>query len=141
MDEPAGIRNAEDTTDWRQLREFRGVDLGESFVLSWRIEDGSLRLDVDLCLLPQHPFYEAPRPSQRACYHAATVEFPACTALGVRHRGGAGTPPSQVAKELGLGRIAGLRRTSDGVYEMRGAFGQVEIRADRPLLRLRSATA
>lgn len=142
MDESAGTPGAtEETTDWRELREFRGVDLGESFVLSWRIEDGSLRLDVDLCLLPQHPFYEAPRPSQRACYHAATIEFPGCSGLAAKHRPGAGTPPSPVANELGLGRIAGLKRTSDGVYRIRGAFGEVEIRSDRPLLRLKSSAA
>jgi hypothetical protein len=142
MDEPDRTGDAiEDTTDWRELREFRGVDLDESFVLSWRIEGGSLRLDVDLCLLPQHPFYETPRPSRRACYHAGIVEFPACSALDARNRDGAARPPSQVANELGLGRITGLKRTSDGVYEIHGAFGEVEVRSDRPLLRLKSGAA
>ena len=135
----AGPGAADGKTDWRALREFRNVDLTASFVLSWRVAGGSLRLDVDLCLLPQHPFYEAPRPAQRACYHAAIVEFPGCTALAMRQPGNAGPSPAQVAGELGLGRISGFERTSDGVYEIRGAFGEVEIRSDRPLLRLKPA--
>ena len=129
------MSDARDTTDWRQLREFRGVDLTGSFVLSWHLERGLLRLDVDLSLLPSHPFHEAPRLSGRACYHAAFIEFPACTFLALREGGADGAPLT--AAGLGPGRIDGLRRTREGGYEIRGAFGEVAIRSDRPLLRLK----
>lgn len=72
------------TTDWQALREFKGVDLTASFVLSWRIARKSLQLDVDLGLLSQHPFCEAPRRLERGCYHAAFLEFPAGTRLALR---------------------------------------------------------
>jgi len=133
------MSGTEGTTDWRQLREFKGVDLTASFVLSWQVEGHSLQLDVDVSLLPQHPFYEAPRPSERGCYHAAVLEFPACTALAL-HNEGTARPLVALAKGLGPGRIEGLRRTSEGGYEIRGAFGEIAIRSDRPLLRLKAST-
>jgi hypothetical protein len=134
------MSDSEDTTDWRELREFRGVDLAGSFVLSWRVEGRSLQLDVDLSLLPQHPFYEAPRRPERGCYHAALLEFPACIGIALRDDDESTRPLAAVARALGPGRIEGLRRTSEGEYEIRGAFGEVGIRSDRPLLRLKAAT-
>lgn len=134
------MSSTEDTTDWRDLREFKGVDLTGSFVLSWHVEGESLQLDVDLGLLPEHPFYEAPRPSKRGCYHAALLEFPGCTALVLRNDEEGGRPLAAVAGGLGPGRIEGLRRTFEGEYEIRGAFGEVEIRSDRPLLRLKASS-
>ena len=133
------MTDAEDTTDWQQLREFKGVDLTGSFVLSWHLERALLRLDVDLSLLPQHPFYEAPRRPGRACYHAAFLEFPACTSLARHDAGGDGRPLTAAAGELGPGRIEALRRTSEGGYEIHGAFGEIAIRSDRPLLRLKGS--
>ena len=72
---------ASDTNDWRDLREFAGVELTASFVLSWEYSGGTLSIDVDLCLDPKHPFYETPRPSEGACIRPAMLEFPYCTSL------------------------------------------------------------
>jgi len=46
-----------DVTDWRELREFKAVDLSKSFVLSWDTESESLLIDVDLFLCSDHAFY------------------------------------------------------------------------------------
>ena len=48
-----------------------------------------------------------------------------------------GAPLTAAAEGLGPGRIDGLRRTREGGYEIRGAFGEIAIRSDRPLLRLK----
>ena len=66
--------------DWRQLREFADVDLEGSFVLSWASEAGALMIDVDVLLLPEHPFYEPPRPAEKQCIRPALIEFPFCVA-------------------------------------------------------------
>jgi hypothetical protein len=52
----------ENPTNWTELREFRAVDLLQSFVLSWHAESGSLQIDLDLYLCPEHAFFERPRP-------------------------------------------------------------------------------
>ena len=65
-------------TDWRKLREFVAVDLTRSFVLSCDVESETLLIDSDLYLTTAHPFYEKPRPSEKACIRSAVIEFPYC---------------------------------------------------------------
>lgn len=126
----------ENGNDWRELREFAGVDLPRSFVLSWEMLDETLTLDIDLCLGADHPFYEEPRPSEGICIRPATLEFPYCTSI---HAGDADEAQSlkDTAAGLGHGRIEGLTRTGDGQYRIAGSFGVVRIDAERPVLRLK----
>ncbi len=127
----------EDITDWRELREFKAVDLSQSFVLSWDTESESLLIDLDLFLCPDHAFYEKPRPAEKACFRPALLEFPSCSDI----TSGSDTESSQsvadIAATLELGAIEGLRRVGEGRYEITGEFGQIEIDAERPLLRLK----
>jgi len=128
------------STDWTELREFRAVDLTESFVLSWNAESGSLQIDLDLFLCPEHAFYERPRPKERGCYRPAILEFPYCSRIKSAVSRGDGDTVSEVAARLAGGRISGLRLIDDGRYEMNGVFGKVEIHAERPILRLKELT-
>jgi hypothetical protein len=125
------------STNWTELREFRAVDLLQSFVLSWRMDGGTLQIDVDLFLCPEHAFYERPRPKERACFRAAFLEFPYCTRIDAAVSRGTESSASDTAAKLKGGKIAGFRLVDDGHYEMDGAFGRVEIHAERPILRLK----
>ena len=124
------------STDWRQLREFAAVDLEQSFVLSWEMVSGTLQIDVDLFLAPQHAFYEKPRPAEKVCIRAAVIEFPLCDLIEVDDAP-AGTAPADVATKIPHGAINGLRRLADGRFELEGEFGVVLIDAERPVLRLK----
>ncbi len=132
---------ADDGTDWRDLREFKAVDLSKSFVLSWDTESESLMIDLDLYLCPDHAFYEKPRPAEKACFRAALLEFPYCSAI--RSGADTGYSPSvgDTAEALRLGAIEGLRRVGEGRYELMGEFGLVGIEAERPVLRLKGPIA
>ena len=110
--------------DWRQLREFAGVDISKSFVLSWRMEGETLLIDVDLYLMPEHPFYEKPRPAEKVCIRPAIIEFRYCDQV------------SADITKLGHGAITDLT-AMDGVYEIKGEFGVVTVDAERPLLQLK----
>ena len=131
----------EDVTDWRDLREFKAVDLSKSFVLSWETDSESLMIDLDLYLCSDHAFYEKPRPAEKACFRPASLEFPYCSEI----RSGANADASQsvgdAAEALRLGAIEGLRRVGEGGYEITGEFGVVGIKAERPLLRLKGPIA
>ncbi len=131
----------DDVTDWRQLREFNAVDLTKSFVLSWATESESLLIDLDLFLCPDHAFYEEPRPAEKACFRPAYLEFPYCSDIRSSADAGDGQSVSDAAAALGHGAIAGLRRVGNGCYEITGEFGQVEINAERPILRLKGSIA
>ena len=125
----------DEVVGWRRLREFAGVDLTHSFVLTWNIEADTLFVDCDILLLPDHPFYEEPRPAEKVCIRPAIVEFPFCT--GVSADGTAASDKLRdIVKQLGHGAISDLQRSVDGRYELRGEFGRVIIDAERPVLKL-----
>jgi len=126
-----------ETIDWRELREFAAVDLTSSFVLSWHFESDTLFIDSDILLLPDHPYYEKPRPAEKVCIRPAIIEFPFCVDVGLD-----GSSHKRDLKtfvgELGHGAITGMQRRSDGCYEIRGDFGTVSIEAERPVLKLKA---
>lgn len=128
----------DDITPWTSLHEFRGVDLTASYVLSWRFKLGALKLDSDVCLTPEHALYETPRPSEKGFILAAVIEFPGCERLLKSDQPAERTAISKMAAELRHGRIANLQRIADGVYRLEGAFGDITIHSERPLLRLRA---
>lgn len=132
------MADASDYVGWRKLREFADVDLTKSFVLSWQFETGALLVDVDLYLEPGHPFYEKPRPAEKVCIRPAIIEFPFCEAVTPSGSPAEGSR-NDIVSQLPIGAIEGLRRFSDGPYEIRGEFGTIRIDAERPILRLRSA--
>jgi hypothetical protein len=124
-----------DRTDWRDLREFRHVDLESSFVLGWQLDGDTLCVDLDLHLEPGHVFYEAPRPAEKVCIRPAVLEFPHCESLS-RPDDGAGADMGALVAALGIGNIESLVVYGDGVYELSGKFGTVVIDASRAVLRL-----
>lgn len=130
------MTETDDAVDWRKLREFTAVDLTRSFVLSWELQSNILAIDTDLYLMPEHPFYEKPRPAEKVCIRPAVIEFPLCDSIESQ-----GVPtdakPAAAVAELGHGAIKGLRRLADGRYEISGEFGVVLIEAERPLVRLK----
>jgi hypothetical protein len=124
-----------DKTAWKDLREFKGIDLTRSYVLAWTIDAGSLLVDVDLCLFAEHAFYEEPRPSEKACYRPALLEFPCCemaTDSATHCR------LADSVQKLRPGKISDLVRTGEGRYQISGEFGTIIIQAERPMVRLKS---
>ncbi len=130
------MSDADDAVDWRRLREFAGVDLASSFVLTWYFESDTLFVDCDVLLQPEHAFYEKPRPAEKVCIRPALIEFPFCTGVSL-----VGAPGSndigRLVSRLGHGAITGMQRRADGSYELGGEFGNVIIEAERPVLRLK----
>jgi RimJ/RimL family protein N-acetyltransferase len=123
---------------WRELREFAGVDMDRSFVVSWSLDRDLLSVDVDLRLRPEHPFYEQPRRREKDCMRPAVIEFPCCAGIRLDGSGDGGDPQS-VVLQLEAGAITDLERRDEGPYVLRGHFGIVEIDAERPILRLGAA--
>jgi len=118
------------------LREFAAVDLTRSFVLSWELASETLLIDIDLYLMPDHPFYEKPRPAEKVCIRPAVIEFPLCDRIEV-HDIAVSSKPAAIVDKLGHGVIKGFRRLADGRYEISGEFGVVLVDAERPIMRLK----
>jgi hypothetical protein len=132
------VNDADSTgVGWRQLREFAGVDLERSYVLSWHAEGDSLVIDVDLYLEPEHPFFEPPRPAEKACIRAAAIEFPHCEDVRLTREGV--MQDIELSDKIGMGGIVDLRVVQDHHYAISGEFGTVSLVAERPILRLKGA--
>jgi len=129
----------DNTTEWTGLQEFKSVLLTQSFVLSWVLDSDSLLLDLDLCLSREHPFYEKPRPSEKKCIRPATIEFPSCSSVSVNSTSRNTAKIGDVVQSLGAGSIDGFRRTGEGIYEVSGSFGTIQVFAERPILRIKAA--
>jgi len=129
----------EETTCWRALREFKAVDLTGSFVLSWEIRRGSLLIDVDLALHPAHPLYEKPRPSEKACFRPAHIEFPQCASI-TRGKSDTGQTLEKMTQQLNGGQITDFCRSGEGQYEITGDFGLIAVSSERPMVRLKDRT-
>lgn len=127
----------DESIDWRRLREFAGIELTKSYVLSWQLDGETLRIDVDLQLDSDHPFYEKPRPAEKVCIRPGSIEFPCCDSVRSDSTDDDGALAETVSK-LALGAIHGMRRMHDGPYELTGEFGCVTIDAERPILKLQS---
>lgn len=126
----------EEITNWKKFREFRAVDLAQSFVLSWDMDFDSLLIDLDLFLCPDHAFFEAPRPAEQACFRPAVMEFPSCSSMILDEAGDALSLSDAIAS-LSHGRIDDLILIGDGHYEITGEFGRVEIVSERLILRMK----
>ena len=94
-----------------------------------------LVVDIDLFLEPDHPFYESPRPAEKACIRPAFIEFPYCDELRSTQAGSGEV--AEISGKLGLGAISDLVVLDDGRYAISGEFGTVYIVAERPILRLK----
>ena len=94
----------DNVTDWRELREFRAIDMTKSFVLSWNYESESLLIDLDLFLCPDHAFYEEPRPAEKACFRPALLEFPYCSSIRSDADSENGRPVGRDTRAAGIPR-------------------------------------
>ena len=123
-----------ETTDWTQLREFSGVELAQSFALTWIVDAATLTIDVDLYLTREHPMYEKPRPAEKACFRPANLVFPECSLVELDD---AEVAPADVITSIPPGRLTGLKRGPDGRYTVDGMFGVVTITSGRLVLRIK----
>jgi hypothetical protein len=112
--------------NWTDMPVFKGIDLNDSFVLSWSRQSGELVIDLEASIWPESPFYTEPKPDEYTCYRKATLRF-----VGVFEVVGLESMESvrfftDANGEIDYGNIDSLRG-SDSTYHLCGNFGEVEI--------------
>jgi len=126
-----------ESTDWPELREFRAINLTQSFILTWQWQNDVLTVDVDMSLAPEHALYEKPRPAEGGCFRAASIEFTDCSKIETGQSDSTNSPADVIAS-LAHGRISQFQRIGEGIYDIRGTFGAAVIHSDRPVVRLKN---
>ena len=109
---------------------FNGVDLNDSFVLSWQESVDSLVFNLEASLWPESDHYSAPSKGEWTCYKPATLTFKGVSEVqGLKLM--RDTPRSTDAnEEVDFGNIDGLEQLETG-FRIEGDFGEVAISGGR----------
>lgn len=70
---------------------FDNIVVEQSMLLGVVVDDDQLTLEMDFCLEPGHPDYEAPGEGEACCFHPGMIRFGGITTLNLeRAQGEAG---------------------------------------------------
>ena len=69
---------------------FDNVDIERSMLLGVIVDDDQLTLEMDFCLEPGHPDYEAPGIEDECCFHPGMLRFGGITSLTLERADTAG---------------------------------------------------
>ncbi len=107
--------------------DLKGVSLGDSSVLGWRVGPDSVEFAVDFSLWPGSRFYRDPRKGEWTCYRRGFLRFSAVTAVeGLKPQ--AEVPfATDASGEKDFGSIEALEEQA-GAVVVAGDFGTVTIR-------------
>ncbi|BDY05602.1 hypothetical protein [Ferrimonas sp. YFM] len=61
--------------DWREMKMFSGIDLNDSFVMSWNLSASELLIELEASIWPDSELYLAPKSNEYTCYRRITVVF------------------------------------------------------------------
>jgi hypothetical protein len=64
-------------TKSKEMDQFRGVDLEDSWIINWYFDKNkkSLVINLEASLWPESPYYEAPKPGEYTCYKKSLLIF------------------------------------------------------------------
>lgn len=112
--------------DWTELSEFKGIDLYDSFVLSWEHTSNKIVFNLEVSIWPQSTFYSKPEPNEHTCYRKASLSF-----TGIKEING--LLPIETVKPTidpdgtsDYGTIEAFAQVING-YSITGEFGVVKI--------------
>jgi hypothetical protein len=112
---------------WRDMQEFVGVDLEDSFVLGWQHDHAGRRVifELEASLWPPHPLYETPAQDRHTCYRRGRLVFDDVLRLAGLRTVVEAKSTTDPDGTVDYGNIEGLCY-EDGVYRFSGDIGEVE---------------
>ncbi len=112
--------------EWSKIDIFRGIDLTDSFVLSWSHDGNELTFELEASIWPDSEYYSKPQNGEYTCYRKAALKF-----TGVQSINGLKSinlVPSTTDPDgsTDYGNIDALSQTETG-FNLSGDFGSVNI--------------
>lgn len=114
------------------LTQLEGVDLQDSWVLSWHLDAGRLYFEIEASLWPGHPQYEAPSQEEYTCYKRCYLVFPRASGVSGLRTMEEVRPVQDPDGTRDYGSIDSLIRAAPGKYQIFGEFGEVSLESDAP---------
>ncbi len=127
--------------DWTAIPAFDGLDLTESFILSWEHRENLLRFEVDFVLTEDHPAFHPPIPGEWACFRRGALEFPNVRSLtGLPSMAGV-RPAVDATGAHDYGHFDTFVESAPARFEVSGDFGTFSVESDLPVIVLPSDVA
>lgn len=115
--------------NWIDIPIFAGIDLPDSYILSWRQEDDRMSFEMLFVLTIDHALYKHPNEDEWACYRSGRLSFQnvtQCTGLPDMKLV---MPATDAEGHKDYGCMDTFVETSAGQYELSGDFGAATIHA------------
>ena len=123
-------------TDWTEISVFDGLDLSESFVLSWHLGKENLCFEVEFMVCESHPAYNPPPPGEWACYERGKLEFPNVIRVSGLRSMGSVQPAIDANGERDYGHFDTFAEVRSGEFIFAGDFGEVCVVSQNPMVKL-----
>ena len=105
---------------------FEGIDLNDSFILNWGLQQNSLHFDLEASIWPASEFYTKPKDGEYTCYRSATLVFENLESIvGLRSLDSV-RATADPGGTIDYGNIDALQRTKNG-FSIEGNFGSVKV--------------
>ena len=105
---------------------FKGIDLNDSFVLSWHQGTNELTFELEASIWPESTYYEKPKPNEHTCYKSAILSFKNFNELSGLLELNQVKAATDASGEKDYGNIDNLEENNNG-FLVEGEFGKVSI--------------
>ena len=112
--------------NWKELEIFKGIDLNDSFILSWSSGSKDLTFLIEASIWPESKYYEKPKIDEYTCYKPARLSFHNFTKITGLLNATEVQSSVDANDVIDFGNIDHLEKNSEG-YIIVGDFGHVVI--------------
>jgi hypothetical protein len=106
---------------WTEMGCFRGIDLNDSFVLSWAHGERDLSFVLEASIWPESEYYQTPKAGEYTCYRPAVLRFTNCKRISGLLEMEEARASTDASGEIDYGNIDTLKRTKSG-FQLAGDF-------------------
>jgi len=112
--------------NWQEIKIFKGIDLNDSFVLSWNQMGNELSFELEASIWPESKHYESPKKEEYTCYKPAYLLFKNVKEIKGLRQMNEVPAQSDLTGEKDYGNIDHLEENKEG-FAVEGEFGSVLI--------------
>ena len=112
--------------NWTEMEIFKGIDLNDSFVLSWLKSENDVTFNIEASIWPESSFYETPSNDEYTCYKKACLSFRNVEGISGLLEMSDVNPSVDANNESDYGNIDSLNNHGS-VFLIEGDFGSVSI--------------
>ena len=111
---------------------FAGIDLPDSYILSWRQEGGSVSFEMLFVLTIDHPLYKRPNDDEWACYRSGRLSIQNVTRCAGLPDMKLVIPATDAKGHKDYGCMDSFAESAAGRYELSTDFGTATIHGSEP---------